>query len=876
MIAAVLLGNVLNPVIELTFPRDAQHPVTGQSLADWVKTLPGREWDASRRLWRVTATGPKPDKQLTDAGFVLVDRSGARTHASDLVLPVAVPRSGDPDGLWEVRPRLGGIDIAAEHLGPGTMWRAAERLWLVHPSQLVTDNGREIVGWVIADDRVLAAARKPVCNDENSLRYDGTLNGLRGIPAGELNCVTATAAASMQAAGLDSVYDLLHHLPRRYIDMSNPTAIGQAPDGEDSAIVGRVTKIQPPPDRHGMLKATITDSDGAHLNCRWFNAGYIERKLHQGSLVMVYGRVERWTSSSGYQGAGMTNPLLEPVEADSAGKIIGFYPQSMKNDLSTWTIFHATSEAVARLGRLSDPVPEWVTSQRGLLPRADAFRQVHNPDSVAEAKRGRDRIAYDELLRLQLVIAAEKAALKAEQAYQHQERPELVDRFIASLPFPLTGAQRRAIDEILADMAAVAPCHRMVQGDVGSGKTAVVASAVLAAVASGWQAAFLAPTEILASQHYADISSQLAKMTKLDGSPIKVALLTNKVTGKPKKELIAGLADGSVDVVIGTHSIIADTVTFKALSCVILDEQHRFGVEQRQALRAKGAGRTPDTIYATATPIPRTAAMTVFGDLDVSTLDEMPPGRTPIVTSHVQYAGLNDRASEVWRRVRAEVDAGRQAFIVTPLVDSSATREDAAARATAEDLARGALAGLRFGVVTGKDKPEVRSATMAEFASGSLDVLVATTVIEVGVNVPNATVMVVLGADKFGLAQLHQLRGRVGRGQWPGCCYLVADPKTANGKERMKAMCDTSDGFVLAEMDLEIRGAGRISGSTQSGSGRDLRVANVMADSELLRWAKQDATSIVAGDPHLAAYPTLRAEIEDAVDADGRKWLLTA
>lgn len=872
-VIAVLTGTVTRPVLELTFDRDATHRTSGVPLRTWVKTLPGARWDPAQKVWLVTGTGPKPDKQLTDAGFDLIGPDGRPTFAADLVLPVAVPRPTDPDGLWQVHPRLGGLDIAAAHFGPGVQWRAGEHVWLVHPS-LLLENG-EIVGWLDGDDRLLSAGKVPIPVDGHMLRYDGTLDGLRGVRVTSLNCVTATAATALAGVGVESVFDLLHMLPRRYIDLSAPVTAATAGDSGKAAIVGRVTKVTPA-DGKGMLKATITDADGVRLSCRWFNAAYMAKRLPAGGQVVIYGRVERWTSASGYSGFGMTNPLVERVEPDSAGRIIGFYPQSGKHDLSTWTVYHAAREAVERLGTLSDPVPRHIVERRGLLSRTDAFGAVHDPDSVAKATAGRDRLAYDELLRLQLVVAAQRAAVKADDAYAHDPAPHLVDRFLSGLPYQLTAAQRNAVADISKDMAAATPAHRLLQGDVGCGKTVVAISAMLTAISSGWQAAFMAPTEILAVQHHADIEQMLAGLAKPDGTPVRACLLTNKTTGKAKKELLGGLADGSIDLVVGTHALLSEQVRFKHLSCVVLDEQHRFGVEQRQALRAKGAGRSPDVLYASATPIPRTAAMTVFGDLDVSIMDEMPAGRSPIETVHVPFAGFNDRTSEVWRRVRGEVDAGRQAFVVCPLVKESATRQDAAAHATAADLAAGVLAGLRIGVVTGKDRPVDRAETMAAFAAGTIDVLVATTVIEVGVNVPNATIMVVLGADKFGLAQLHQLRGRVGRGQHAGTCFLVADPRTSGGRDRMKAMVDTGDGFVLAEMDLQIRGAGHISGAAQSGTGTDLRVADIVVDTELLGWAKADASELVERDPHLAAYPSLRAEIENAVDVDARRWLLTA
>ena len=387
----------------------------------------------------------------------------------------------------------------------------------------------------------------------------------------------------------------------------------------------------------------------------------------------------------------------------------------------------------------------------------------------------------------------------------------------------------------------------------------------------------IAPNEILALQHFEDVAGSLSGLCKDDGQPVVVKLLTGKVTGRARKEVVAGIADGTVDVVIGTHALLDEKVVFHDLTVAVIDEQHRFGVEQRAALRSKGS-RVPDVLYASATPVPRTAVLTTFGDLDLSVLDEMPPGRTPVHTFKIDpdQADLMDANSAAWHAVRTAVNGGNQAFVVTPLVTASATREAAAAHATAEQLAIGALAGLRIGVVTGKDTPADRHGVMADFTAGRLDVLVSTTVIEVGVNIPNATVMVILGAEKFGLAQLHQLRGRVGRGKHPGRCILVADPRTATAQQRLQAIVSTTDGFALAELDLEIRGAGQVLGTNQSGRGRDLRVASVVKDTKLLAWAKEDAAALTRDDPRLARRPGLRAEIAAAVGDEAAAWLMSA
>ena len=447
---------------------------------------------------------------------------------------------------------------------------------------------------------------------------------------------------------------------------------------------------------------------------------------------------------------------------------------------------------------------------------------------------------------------------------------KLVDRFYLALPYDLTGAQSRTIGEIEADLAAPHPMHRLLQGDVGAGKTVVAIAAMLAGVEGGHQGALMAPTEVLAEQHATSVRAMLDGVvvpadTLFGERPLRIELLTNKITGAKRKDVLAGIADGSVDIAIGTHALIQDKVDFSSLGVVVVDEQHRFGVEQRSALRDKTAGgRMPDTLVMTATPIPRTAAMTVYGDLDVSVLDELPPGRTPIVTMWADGPLLEEG---VWSNIRDEVAAGRQAYVVCPLVGESEKLKVASAEETIERLAFDELKGLRLELLHGQLPPDEKEAAMERFRSGEVDVLVATTVIEVGVDVPNATVMAILDADRFGIAQLHQLRGRVGRGEHASTCWLVTQQKEDDegnpvvGNPRIEALVATTDGFELAEVDLDLRGEGTLMSTAQKGRS-DLKLASLRRDRKLVEQARASAIAIVDSDPDLARHPLIADELD--------------
>ncbi|HEX3087825.1 MAG TPA: ATP-dependent DNA helicase RecG, partial [Ilumatobacteraceae bacterium] len=529
---------------------------------------------------------------------------------------------------------------------------------------------------------------------------------------------------------------------------------------------------------------------------------------------------------------------------------------------------------------IADPVSDEIRQRFGLVDRDAAFRSIHAPETIAEKEQARRRLAFDELLRVQTTLVMRKRMLEREsKAIRHKVGGELTARLYSALPFELTGAQRRAIGEIERDLAGPHPMHRLLQGDVGSGKTLVAVSAMLTAVQGGHQGALMAPTEVLAEQHATSVRRMLEGVTvpapeSLFGDrPLRIELLTNRVTGAERRDVVAGLADGTVDIGIGTHALIQEGVRFHSLGVVVVDEQHRFGVEQRAALRSKGDDdNVPDVLVMTATPIPRTAAMTVYGDLDVSVLDELPPGRTPIITKWAEGPLMEQGA---WATVRDEVAEGRQAYVVCPLIDESEKLEVASAQETYDRLSAGELKGLRLGLLHGRLPSSEKEAVMDKFRRRDLDVLVATTVIEVGVDVPNATVMVILDADRFGIAQLHQLRGRVGRGQHASTCWLVtAQPPegTPSGNPRVEALVASTDGFALAEVDLDLRGEGTIMNTAQKGR-NDLKLASLRRDRELVVLARDAAFEIVDSDPLLDDHPVLLDELRLLFSSEDEEFL---
>ena len=672
--------------------------------------------------------------------------------------------------------------------------------------------------------------------------------------------------------GVRTVLDLVTFYPRRYIDRTNQAAIADLVDGDEAMVLAVVRKVTSRRTRQGRALVEVDVFDGSsYLHVTFFNQAWRARQLHEGMQVIVFGKVER------YKGRRqMTNPIVDLV-GDRTGRIVPVYPQSEKAGLVTWQIAEWEAEALRRIQALSDPLPRLLREELDLVTRDWAVRQIHEPESMAAMHKARQRLAFDELLRLQLVLVMRKRAVeRGAIGIRHVVGGELLDRFRGSLPFPLTGAQERAIEEISADMAGPHPMHRLLQGDVGAGKTLVAVAALLVAVQGGHQGALMAPTEVLAEQHFSGVSQLLADLTVPSDQtlfadrPLEVALLTNRTGAADRGRLHARLAEGSIDILIGTHALLTEAVAFRSLGCVVIDEQHRFGVEQRAALRAKGAGEVvPDVLVMTATPIPRTAAMTVYGDLDTTVLDELPPGRTPVVTSWAR--GPVEEAA-VWATVRAEVAGGHQAYVVCPLIEESEKIQARSASEEFERLAAEDLSGLRLGLLHGQMAARDKEAVMDQFRRREIDVLVATTVIEVGVDVPNATVMVIEDADRFGIAQLHQLRGRVGRGSDRSWCYLLGAGQSPDSEQRLGALERTTDGFELAEVDLELRGEGTILGTRQKGA-TDLKLASLRRDKDLVGLARQVAFALVDDDPSLDSHRELADEISLLLDEEDRDFL---
>ena len=726
---------------------------------------------------------------------------------------------------------------------------------------------------------------------------------LAELPVSVLKGVGTTATEELAELGIESVLDLLTHYPRqgRYIDGTRLRPIADLAEGEKASVLAQVTRVNRPPSAPGRgrrrgpsrVELEVADDSGK-LRVVFFNQTWRARQLPVGTLALFFGPV------GSYRGAlQLTSPTAEvlrtagdPAEPDPAersGRVFPVYPLTDRANLTSARLSRYIGEALDRAGEFADPVDAGWRDRFSLVDRTTAFDHIHRPASLDETEPARRRLAFDELFRLQLALVLRQARLQRDaRGIRHVVEgtepgariPTLVEQFFTRLPFQLTGAQRGAVTAIRRDLAGPLPMHRLLQGDVGSGKTVVALAAMLTATQGGHQAALMAPTEVLAEQHAEEVRTLLAGLTvpdpdTLEGRrPLGVALLTNRRTATERSGIHAGLGDGTVDILIGTHALLTEQVEFRSLGVVVIDEQHRFGVEQRAALRAKGrgedgTGRDPDLLVMTATPIPRTAAMVVFGDLDMTIIDELPPGRQPVTTRWLRTPLL---AEEAWSRVRDEVAAGHRAFVVCPLVEGSDRVEATSAVAEAERLAGAELSGLKVGLLHGQLPSAEKERVMAEFRSGRLEVLVATTVIEVGVDIPEASVMVIEDADRFGIAQLHQLRGRVGRGSEPAWCYLLSENEAPEADARLSAMERTTDGFALAEVDLQLRGEGTIFGARQKGRS-DLRLAKLVGDQDLVVRAREMAVALVDEDPQLLDHALLVEELTIFIDDDEAEFL---
>lgn len=733
----------------------------------------------------------------------------------------------------------------------------------------------------------------------------------------------ATAKVLGEQLGLHTVGDLLHHYPRRYEERGQLTRLSELPLDEDVTVVAQVADSRVHTFNGGRgkrLELTITDGSG-RLQLVFFGRGVHkpQSELPPGSRAMFAGKVSVFNRrlqlahptyaklgaepGGGAEGGG--GAYGEPGAAGGddaaveswAGALIPIYPAC--KGMESWKIAKAVDAVLPRARDAVDPLPDALREGRGFVPLPEALLKVHRPRTKADVEDARARLKWDEAFVLQVALARRRYADAQLPAVARRAPADgLLAAFDARLPFTLTEGQRKVTAEIFDDLATEHPMHRLLQGEVGSGKTLVALRAMLAVVDAGGQAAMLAPTEVLAQQHHRSIVEMMGELAEgglLGGAEhgTKVVALTGSMGVPARRQALLDLVTGEAGIVIGTHALIEDKVKFHDLGLVVVDEQHRFGVEQRDALRSKGK-QPPHLLVMTATPIPRTVAMTVFGDLETSVLDQLPAGRSPIASHVVPARDKPHFLARAWERVREEVGKGHQAYVVCPRIGDeadekpkgkSATDADGGADAAekrpplavldvAADLAGGALAGLRVEVLHGRMPPDDKDDVMRRFAAGEVDVLVATTVIEVGVNVPNATAMVIMDADRFGVSQLHQLRGRVGRGSAPGLCLLVTEaPEASPARARLGAVAATLDGFELSRIDLEQRREGDVLGQAQSGVRSSLRMLAVIEDEEVIAAAREEAVAVVAADPELSGLPELRTALDALLDAERERYL---
>jgi ATP-dependent DNA helicase RecG len=734
-----------------------------------------------------------------------------------------------------------------------------------------------------------------------------------------------TAKVLAKALDVHTVGELLRHYPRRYEQRGELTDLASLRDGEHVTVLAQISAVttRTMKNRRGNLtEVTVTDGRGT-LTLAFFRQPWRAKDMKPGlhglfaGQVSSYGR-KRQLIHPDCELLGTADPGTE-MAAEHAAEIIPVYPAT--KDLASWKIAKAMRTVLDTLDIADDPLPAEVRTRYGLQSQLAAWHGIHRPVEFADIEPARLRLKWDEAFVLQAVLAQRRRAEDALPATPRiPRRGGLLEAFDARLPFSLTKGQRTAGEEITTALCREHPMHRLLQGEVGSGKTLVAVRAMLQVIDDGGQAALLAPTEVLAQQHYRSITAllgPLARAGELDGAEhaTRVALLTGSQGAKVRRATLEEVTSGAAGIVIGTHTLLYhrvrldDQIVFDDLGLVVIDEQHRFGVQQRDALREKARGSRPHVLVMTATPIPRTVAMTVYGDLDVCTLSELPAGRAPITTHVVPAADKPHYLARTWERLREEVAGGGQAYVVCPRIgaeDSAAEpglgadpgegpevaggddgtdgeyelyEEDAERppRSVVDlmaELADGPLAGLRMRMLHGRMPAEDKDAAMRAFADGSVDVLVATTVVEVGVDVPNATIMVIMDADRFGVSQLHQLRGRVGRGGKPGLCLLVTDsPPGSPARERLEAVAATVDGFALSRLDLEQRREGNVLGAAQAGRKSGLKMLTLLQDEELIVQARAEAQALVDGDPQLAAHPALAGAIRTLLDEEQAKFL---
>ncbi|WP_328461598.1 ATP-dependent DNA helicase RecG [Actinoplanes sp. NBC_00393] len=706
-----------------------------------------------------------------------------------------------------------------------------------------------------------------------------------------------TAKALETHLDLHTAGDLIYHFPRRYDERGEHTDLRRLEVDEQVTVLAQVQGINVKPmraRRGNMLEVTIGDGSGATLTCTFFNQAWRERELRKGVWGLFAGKV------SDFRGKRqLNNPAYQLLSADAtqddaaaeieefAGALIPVY--SAAQAVPTWVIAKCVRTLLDTFEPPADPLPAETRAKRNLVGIGTALREIHRPSSEEALYRAKYRLKWDEAFAVQLTLVQRRArAAAAPGTARPRAEAGLLAKFDAGLPYELTEGQREVGEEIAADLARPHPMHRLLQGEVGSGKTLVSVRAMLQVVDAGGQAALLAPTEVLATQHYRGISAQLGALGRageLDGDPAgtQLTLVTGSLGAAARRAALAKVADGTAGIVVGTHALLYEGVDFRDLGLVVVDEQHRFGVEQRDALRAKAA-RPPHVLVMTATPIPRTVAMTVYGDLETSVLSQLPRGRSPIASHVVPALEKPAYLDRAWKRIREEVQAGHQAYVVCPRIgddeesppkdDEPARRPPLAVTEVLPLLQHEYLKGLRIAMLHGKMPADEKDAVMRTFAAGDLDVLVATTVIEVGVDVPNSTVMLIMDADRFGVSQLHQLRGRVGRGSAAGICLLHTESAEGSAaRERLDAVASTTDGFKLSEIDLEQRREGDVLGASQSGKHSHLRLLSLLRDEKLIKEARAEASELIGDDPDLSRHPALAASVAALVDEERAEYL---
>lgn len=686
-------------------------------------------------------------------------------------------------------------------------------------------------------------------------------NNLLMKPVQSIKTVGPRRAAYLQRMGIFTVRDLLYHFPRRYEDRTRLGPAGACAQGETATVRGTVLAAQDLKPRRGLTVTKLAVHDGFGVfYAVWFNQPFIKKSLAPGKKIYITGKVDK--------SYGATQLAVEDYEVDdgsdslSAGRLVPIYPLTERLNQRQLRVMIRTA-LTALNNHINDFLPEEVMGKYNLPRMEKALSQAHFPDGEKEAAAARKRFIFEELFLFQLVLAVRKREItNSEKAHRYVPEGKLLRLYQKNLPFQLTGGQRKVWEEISGDLDRPRPLHRLLQGDVGAGKTVISTMTMLRAVESGLQGVLMAPTEILTEQHHLGLSRELAAIG------VEIGLLTGGTRKKERELLLERISTGELKLLVGTHALLQGDVNFQNLGLVIVDEQHRFGVRQRATLGHKGY--LPDTLVMTATPIPRTLALTMYGDLDISIIAELPPGRNPVKT----YAVLPRALPKALSLIREQVNLGRQAYIVCPLVEESEKVDLQAAVDLSVNLAANDFKDFRVGLLHGRMKPVEKEEIMSGFRQGDIKVLVSTTVIEVGVDIPNATVMMIMDADRFGLAQLHQLRGRVGRSSHQSYCILMASPKTDEGRARLKAMTRTSDGFVLAEEDLRLRGPGEFHGARQSGL-PEFKIADLLRDGKTLEIAREEAQALVQKDPYFksaesrALLAEMKARYGKGIDISG-------